>query len=90
MINNQSITGMSHTIISNLSSAPFDEIAIKTQSGDHHFLSYDMFKRLYNEAVESMNANMRIAEDYRQKYEAEHDYACRLEASLIELTETAD
>ena len=55
MISSQSITSMQHAILKELESAPFDELALLTESGDRKFISYDLFRRLYNDAVESMN-----------------------------------
>ena len=37
MIENQSITEMSHMIITELSPAPFDELALVTNTGDYQF-----------------------------------------------------
>ena len=69
MITSQSITSMQHAILKELESAPFDELALLTESGDRIFISYDLFRRLYNDAVESMNNYMKLADDYRLKYE---------------------
>ena len=90
MIENQSITEMSHMIITELSPAPFDELALVTNTGDYQFISYDMFRRLYNDAVESMYAYMRLADDYQLKYEAEHELADSLQQSIIELTDAVE
>ena len=68
MIEKQSLTNMNHVIIEELSPAPFDELALRLHSGEYQFLSYDMFRRLYNDAVESMQAYRKLAEDYQQKY----------------------
>ena len=90
MIENQTITGMNHVIIDDLSPAPFDELSLHLHSGEYQFLSYDMFRRLYNDAVESMQAYKKLAEDYQQKYITEHEYADSLQQSLIELSDAAE
>lgn len=90
MIEKQSITNLNHGIIDELSPAPFDELALRLHSGEYQFLSYDMFRRLYNDAVESMQAYRKLAEDYQQKYVAEHEYADRLQQSLIELSDASE
>ena len=90
MIEKQSITNMNHVIIEELSPAPFDELALRLHSGEYQFLSYDMFRRLYNDAVESMQAYRKLAEDYQKKYVTEHEYADRLQQSLIELSDASE
>ena len=90
MISSQSITSMQHAILKELESAPFDELALLTESGDRKFISYDLFRRLYNDAVESMNSYMKLADDYRLKYEEEASRNSMLEQDLMELSESKD
>ena len=87
MISNQSITSMKHVLIKELAPAPFEELVIYTDAGEHHLLTYDMFRRLYNDAVDSMISYRTLAEDYLQKYEAETARCNMLEQSLMELSE---
>ena len=87
MIQNQSITFMNHDIIKELSAAPFDDLCLITESGNTEYLSHDLIRRLYNDAVESMNSYQRLANDYREKYEAELSRNTELEHQLMELSE---
>ena len=90
MIISQSITSMEHSIIRELEPAPFEELTLLTDSGDRKFISYDVFRRLYNDAVESMNCYMKLTDDYRHKYENEHSRNNMLEQSLMELSVSED
>ena len=90
MMTSQSITTMQHSIIRELEPAPFDELTFLTDSGDRKFISYDMFRRLYNDAVETMNSNMKLADDCHHKYESELSRNSMLEQRLMELSEAED
>ena len=69
-INNVSITSMHHTTLTDLSYFLDDTLAASGSDNSFETYTLETFRRLYNDAVESMNAYRALAESYRGK--AEH------------------
>ena len=72
-----SVTKMNHVLLDSLSDAPFDDLAATDFSGNIELYSFDSFRRLYNDAVESM-LSYRLAESLEEKaihYEALYEDA---------------
>lgn len=67
-INNISLTSMHHTTLTDLSYYLDDNISVTGSDGSFETYTSDSFRRLYNDAVESMNTYRTLAESYRDKY----------------------
>lgn len=65
-----SITNMKHKIIASLEPVPFDdELRLSFYDDDPVFCPFDSFRRLYNDAVESMQGYKDLAVQYMYKAE---------------------
>ena len=85
-----SVTSLTHHVLADLKPAPFDDLCATDYHGASKFYSYNTFRRLYNDAVESMLHYKSLAE--KNRLEAD-DLASRchdLECCIRELTETDD
>ena len=69
-LNNVSITSMHHTTLTDISYFLDDTLAASGSDGSFETYTLESFRRLYNDAVESMNAYHTLAESYKNK--AEH------------------
>ena len=87
MFEQLSVTEMKHALLETLENAPFSDLAAITYDGKYLGFSYDQFRRLYNDAVESMRAYRDLASKYEHDYEEELHRSARLEQCLRELTE---
>ena len=67
-LNNVSITSMHHTTLTDISYWFSDDmIAVSGSDDSFQTCTLDTFRRLYNDAVESMNAYHTLAELYKDK-----------------------
>ena len=82
-----SVTSMQHRLLYSMDAAPFDDIVTEDHQGHTEYYTFDSFRRLYNDAVESMNSYRRMlgfVSDERDFYRNRcHD----LEDQLRELSE---
>lgn len=87
MIKNMSLTNMSHKLIDTLSAAPFDDLFTENQDGSADTYSFDQFRRLYNDAVESMNAYKLLASTLDYELEDSRKHCNELYNTLMEFTD---
>ena len=87
MIKNMSLTNMSHKLIDTLSSGAFDDLFTENMDGSTDNYSFDQFRRLYNDAVESMNSYKLIACTLDHELENSRKHSDELYNSLLEFTE---
>ena len=86
MINDMSLTSMYHNTLIDLATAPFDDLTAKDEYGDTVCYSLDQFRRLYNDAVESMRAYRRAAEELDHDIEAYRRLVSTLEQRLEDVS----
>lgn len=79
-----SVTSMSHQLLKALSPAPFDDLCADLDDGSYRYYSLDQFRRLYNDAVESMRAYEELAGTLELQLELCRDRNSELEHSLME------
>ena len=82
-----SVTNRKHQVLERLSSAPFDDLYATDYKGEISYYSFDTFRRLYNDAVESMLCYERLTESYRQEAEQYRKSCDELENRLRGLSE---
>lgn len=87
MIKNMSLTKMSHKLIDTLSAAPFDDLFAEYKDGTTDTFSFDQFRRLYNDAVESMNAYRLIAGTLDYELEDLQKHCDGLNVALMDYAE---
>ena len=83
---NISVTSMEHRLISVLDSAPFDDILTEDYQGDVQYYSFDAFRRLYNDAVESMNCYRNVVSSLEKERDLYFSRCSELEDIIRELT----
>ena len=82
---NLSVTNLSHHLLETLEESPFDGLYAVGYDGKSECYDLDLFRRLYNDAVESMRSYQALASEYAreaEKYRLECD---RLEGCLHEI-----
>ena len=84
---NISVTSMEHKLLSSLGSAPFDDLFAEDFNGDTQCYSFDAFRRLYNDAVESMNCYRSLVSALEEERSFYSSRCSELENSLRELSE---
>ena len=84
---NISVTSMEHRLLSSLGSAPFDDLFAEDFKGDMQFYSFDAFRRLYNDAVESLNCYRSLVSSLEEERDIYISKCSELEDYLRELTE---
>lgn len=84
---NISVTSMEHRLLSSLGSAPFDDLFSEDFKGDTQYYSFDAFRRLYNDAVESMNCYRSLVSTLEEERDAYISRCSELEDALRELSE---
>ena len=90
MIKNMSVTSMSHKFITDLLIDPFDGLCAVDNEGCFENYSLDQFRRLYNDALESMLAYRQVAQDLENDLETLRRHNSKLEQSLREFAEQDD
>ena len=90
MIKDISVTSMSHHPLSSLSSAAFDDLCAEAYDGSSFYCSFDQFRRLYNDAVESMLAYKDIAQSLDCELEEARSHIAKLENALREFADPDD
>lgn len=88
MIKNMSLTKMSHKLIDTLSAAPFDDLFAEYPDGTTDTFSFDQFRRLYNDAVESMNAYRFMAGTLDYELDGLQRHCDSLNAALMDYAGT--
>lgn len=86
MYENVSITQLQHHALAALEPAPFYDLCATDHHGNSEFYSYDIFRRLYNDAVESMRHYKRTAESNHLEIDDLRARCHELECRLMELT----
>lgn len=77
------VTSMEHRLIKELSPASFDDgLAAEGYDGNIIFLSYDSFRRLYNDALESIQQALRIISELEDERNKLSEYCASLEDSI--------
>ena len=84
---NISVTSMEHRLLSALGSAPFDDLFAEDFKGDMQFYSFDAFRRLYNDAVESLNCYRSLVSSLEEERSFYFSRCSELEDSLRDLSE---
>ena len=79
-----SVTSMSHQIISSLSGDAFDDLCALACDGSCCLYSFDQFRRLYNDAVESMQAYKDLSARLMIQLEEARDCNNELQQCLME------
>ena len=82
---NASVTDLQHCILATLEPAPFTDLHVEDYQGNSGYYSFDIFRRLYNDAVESMQFYKRLAEDYCNTADMYRAQCENLEHHLMEL-----
>ena len=80
-----SVTNLTHHLLETLEESPFGGLHAVSYDGGSDFYDLDLFRRLYNDAVESMHSYQSLAaalDREAEKYRLECD---RLEGCLHEL-----
>ena len=88
MYTNVSVTNLAHRTLACLEAAPFSDLCATDRQGRSEYYSFDVFRRLYNDAVESMLHYKKLAEDCRTEAEGLSLRCRELECQLMELTDT--
>ena len=86
MYENVSVTQLQHHTLAALEPAPFFDLCAIDYHGNNEFYSYDIFRRLYNDAVESMLHYKRTAEISHLEIDSLRAHCHELECRLMELT----
>ena len=81
---------LKHRILISLDPAPFEDLCAADLQGGTEFYSFDVFRRLYNDAVESMLYYRKLAQANRSEADALHVRCQKLECALMELTDRCD
>ena len=81
---NASVTALEHHVLATLEPAPFNDLYAEDFQGNAKFYSFDVFRRLYNDAVESMLFYQKLARDYCDKSEMYREQCANLENGLME------
>ena len=76
------VTSMKHCLIKELVPAPFDDLVAKGYDGTISFLSFDSFRRLYNDALESLQQALRIISELESERDQLSEYCASLEDSI--------
>lgn len=84
---NISVTSMKHRILSSLGSSPFDDLFAEDYQGDIQCYSFDAFRRLYNDAVESMNSYRTLLSALEEERDRFASRCSELEGYLKDLSE---
>ena len=90
MYENVSVTHLTHHPLAALDPSPFHDLCATDYQGGCEFYSYDVFRRLYNDAVESMLHYKHIAETNCQEINVLHAHCHELECCLMELADVDD
>jgi hypothetical protein len=78
---------MKHCLLERLDPTPFNDLCVTDFHGNTYYLCLDAFRRLYNDALESMNCYEQFAETCRLEAEKLRQRCERLEDRLMELSE---
>ena len=81
---NASVTALEHRILATLEPAPFSDLCAEDYHGNTEFYSFDVFRRLYNDAVESMQFYEQLAEGYCNAADMYRAQCENLEKHLME------
>ena len=84
---NISVTSMEHRLLSSLGTAPFDDLFAEDFNGDVQCYSFDAFRRLYNDAVESLICYRSLVSALEEERNFYYSRCNELEDSLRALTE---
>ena len=84
--NNISVTSMKHSLLASLGSGAFDDLVTEDFNGDMQFYSFDAFRRLYNDAVESMACYRSLISSLEDERDSCISRCNELEDSLRELS----
>ena len=90
MYEKASITCLKHQILVSLEPAPFHDLCAAGSLGDTEFYSFDVFRRLYNDAVESMLYYKKLAESNRSEVDSLLAHCQKLEIALMEQSDPSD
>lgn len=85
-----SVTSLTHRVLADLAPAPFHDLCAKDYTDNCEFYSYDTFRRLYNDAVESMLHYKSLAEKNRMEADDLTSRCHELECCIRELANTDD
>lgn len=78
------VTSMEHHIIKELGPAPLGDLMSKAYDGNTSFHSYDAFRRLYNDALESLQETLRIISSLEAERNRLSEYCTFLENAIYE------
>ena len=81
-----SITALHHSILDRLEPAPFGGLYAVGHEGHDSFYTLDTFRRLYNDAVESIRCYKRLADDVGHEAGMYRQQCHCLEAQLLEFS----
>lgn len=85
-----SVTSLTHRVLAGLAPAPFHDLCATDYTDGCEFYSYDTFRRLYNDAVESMLHYKCLAEKNRMETDDLASRCHELECCIRELAKTDD
>ena len=85
-----SVTALTHHVLARLEAAPFHDLCATDYHGNCEFYSYDTFRRLYNDAVESMLHYKVLAEKNRLEADDLVSRCHELECCIRELADADD
>ncbi len=80
-----SVTGFEHRLLESLEESPFGGLYAVGYDGESECYSLDLFRRLYNDAVESMRGYQALASEYAREAEKYRMECDRLEGCLHEV-----
>ena len=82
-----SVTSLTHRVLADLAPAPFHDLCATDYTDGCEFYSYDTFRRLYNDAVESMLHYKDLAEKNRMEADDLFSRCHELECCIMELAD---
>ena len=85
-----SVTSLQHHILASLEASPFYDLYAVDYNDNSEFYSFDTFRRLYNDAVESMLHYRLIALEQYSEISELHSRCHELECSIRELSDIDD
>lgn len=90
LFENGSVTSLQHQILARLQLGPFEDLCAEDYEGNLELYSTDLFRRLYNDAVESMLYYRQLAEKYSDEADSFREQCEALEQRLLDLTEEGE
>ena len=85
MYEKASVTSLKHHLLASLGPAPFADLCATDHHENTELYSFDVFRRLYNDAVESMLYYQKLAQTSQEQADAYSHRCQELEYRLMEL-----